>query len=127
MRADDSGFTIVEALVAFAILSVVLMSLYGASGTALHSVGRAQNVDEALLLARSKLAEIAAKGTVVSETSGGAFAGTDKRWKLDAKDIDPQDEGALRLQEIHLEIMWQEDGSDRSLAVATRHLGRALQ
>ena len=123
MKRGEAGFTIMEALVAFAILSLMLVAIYAASGTALRGVGRAQGVERAVLLAQSKLAEIAALRTTFPATSKGSFAGTQVRWRIDATDVHMNAMGALRLQDIHLELTWPEDDATRTIAVDTRHLG----
>lgn len=52
------GFTLVEVLVALAILSVTIVLLYGAIGDAAHRLSQSQAESEAAGLAQSKLDEI---------------------------------------------------------------------
>jgi general secretion pathway protein I len=125
--SHDDGFTIVEALVAFALLSLMLIAIYAASGTALRGVDRAHFAERAVLLAESKLAEIDAMRTSLPETSTGLFPGTDVRWRIDAKEVDLKDPGMLRLQELRLELVWNQDGARRQLIVNARHLGQVRE
>lgn len=121
----DDGFTIMETLVAFALLSLLLVSLYGAGGTALKGVGRASGVDRAVMLAESKLAEFASMRSALPDSSRGTFAGTSIQWRMETKPVTGIGAANLRLQEVHLELNWTEEGSEKRLAVDTRHLGSA--
>lgn len=123
----DGGFTIMETLVAFALLSLLLVSLYGAGGTALKSADRATGIDRAVMLAESKLAEFTAMRTALPDSGRGTFAGTGVAWRMEARPIAGVGAANLHLQEVHLELSWTEDGHDKRLAVDTRHLGRAAQ
>lgn len=62
MKARASGFTLVEIMIALAILSIGLVSLYAAQGNSLRASGQAEQVQTASLLARqlmtSKMLEI---------------------------------------------------------------------
>lgn len=120
---SESGFTVIEALVALGVLSVVLVSIYGASGTALRGVERAQGTDRAIQLAESKLAELGALRTVLPDTSKGTFPGTGVDWRVEAKDLVAGDGGPVRVQDVHLELIWSEGNARKTLAVDTRHLG----
>ncbi len=51
------GFTLLEIMVALAILAVGMLSLIGAQGNALRASGRAENIQTATLLARQKMTE----------------------------------------------------------------------
>ena len=72
----EEGFTLVEALVAFAILAVVLISLYEAMGTGLRSFGAAAKVEEAVLIAQSQLDRIVALNHLPQQREG-KIAGTE--------------------------------------------------
>jgi general secretion pathway protein I len=58
----EAGFTLVEVVVAFAILSIVLLTLFGGISTALVGDGRAEFTRGALRLAKAEL-ETAGVGT----------------------------------------------------------------
>ena len=76
------GFTLIEALVALAILAVGFAALMQAFGSGLAGLDRAQNHTLAALQARSKLAEV---GSVISLEEGlheGDFE-NGGRWRVD--------------------------------------------
>lgn len=56
-RSWASGFTLVEIMIALAILSIGLLSLYTAQGNSLRASGRAEDIQTASLLARQLMAQ----------------------------------------------------------------------
>lgn len=114
------GFTLVEALVALAIMSVTLVALYGAIGTSLNGLARSARYDEAVLIAESRLAELAAL-RVLPASLEGTVDGSGHRWRIEpvAEPADPNEitGSALRRQRIKLTIGWQEDGRERTIMV----------
>ena len=73
---NERGFTLVEALIAFAILAVVLVALYESMGTSLSGLARAGRFDEAVLIAESRLAELDAMTTLPEAPFENAVEGT---------------------------------------------------
>lgn len=51
------GFTLIEIMIALAILSISLVSIYVAQGNSLRASGRAENIQTASMLARQKMTE----------------------------------------------------------------------
>src|SRR5262245_19135816 len=51
------GFTLLEIMIALVILSLSLLSLYGAMGNSLNASRMAEGTDQAVLLARQKMSE----------------------------------------------------------------------
>jgi hypothetical protein len=121
VSARDDGFTILEALVAFAILASVLMALYGAGGLSVRLIGDGGREREAILLLRSKLDELKAIPDPLPPAANGAFAASDFSWRLETRDLPSRhaDGRGLRLQSVHLTISWPRG----SRSVETRHLG----
>ena len=126
MMQGEGGFTLIETLVALAILSVVLVILYGAGATSLVSSTHISNIDRAVLLAQSKLDDLATMSTPLPVRTSGTFPGTDIRWIETAKAIpDNISVTAMVLQDVHLELLWNNGLHHQSLDVETRHLGSA--
>lgn len=123
MTRADAGYTVLEAMVAFAILSVVLVSLYGAAGTSLRAVDRGTRLQVVALLAQSKLDELAVIRDVLPETSKGTFSNSDVSWRVDAQTIDPTNVTSLRLQNVHLILNWSDGFGSETFDLQTRHLG----
>ena len=122
MSTREEGFTILEALVAFAILAAVLCALYEVSATSLRLIGESSDARRAAMLAQSKLDEIAAIRMPLPPSSGGTFSGSDVTWRMEARDLPSLRAGAssLHLQSVRLTLGWP---GGRPLVVETRHLG----
>lgn len=87
-RRRGAGFTLLEVMVALAILSMGLMALSDVVGGALRNHVRASQLDVATLLARGKMAEL------------------EDRFELKGfSDFDQQEEGTFE-KEGHPEIRW---------------------
>jgi len=122
MTAREQGFTIFEALVAFAILASVISALYAVSGTSLRLIGESDRMERAALLAQSKLDELASIRSPLPATDSGTFAGSDVAWRVETSDLPSSKAGptAFRLQAVKLILRWP---GSRPLVVETRHLG----
>jgi general secretion pathway protein I len=88
-----SGFTLLEVMVALAVLAGALMALADLSGSALRNFGYSRDLSVATLLARGKMAEIEEKYedsgfTDFDEAESGTFADQGQpgiRWNLELK------------------------------------------
>lgn len=93
----DAGFTLIEALVALAILGVALAAVLRAYGAGFRAAERAEAQTQALLIAESKLAEAAATVREAGELRGteGAYA-----WRVTAAphEAEGADKPLLRLE-----------------------------
>ena len=79
-RQGDAGFTLLEVLVAFAILAVMMVPILQVFGNGLGVTGTARGYAEGALLARSKLAELTA-GKLMEGDSSGNFDERGYRWR----------------------------------------------
>ena len=118
----ERGFSLVEALIAFAILAVTLVALYEAMGTGVRGLSRSNKVDVAVLVAQSKLAELATLKIAPQAPLEGTIAGAGFRWRVDmvAEKGPPSPELAaspLRPLRIKLSIFWYENGRARAIAI----------
>ncbi|MBL7684430.1 MAG: type II secretion system protein [Deltaproteobacteria bacterium] len=71
MRRYFTGFTLLEIMIAMAILSISLLALYSSMGNSLRASGMAEEMSQAMQLARLKMSEISLD--VESEMARGAF------------------------------------------------------
>ena len=81
MRRRDAGFTLVEVLVAFTIVTIVLAALYQAIAGAYRGYARAQVREQTLALARAQLEAVGIEGPLQSGESTGTYA-TGVVWHL---------------------------------------------
>lgn len=100
------GFTLLEVMVALAILALALTAIVGINGNAIRSHGYAKRVTVATMLARSKMADIESKyieegfTSDFDQTMEGNFSDegwSDFRWKAEIvkPDIDAANASAL--------------------------------
>src|SRR5258708_16682561 len=92
MRRRDAGFTVVEVIVAFAIVIVILAALYQAIAGAYRGYARAQVREQTLALARAQLEAVGIEGPLQPGESTGKYA-TGVAWRLA---VEPADTAAYR-------------------------------
>jgi general secretion pathway protein I len=133
MKYRDDGFTLIETLIALAILSVSLVTFYGIGATSMRANSHLSKIEVALLLAHSKLDEIASRDEMLEAHTSGKFPGTDFHWDITANTTQPSQhttynlQSSTTIQDVHLAILWREGLIDQTISVDTRHLGvRAL-
>ena len=125
MSKGDDGYTIVEALCAFAILAIGLTALYGAAGPIVGSIDRVSNMQSALLFAQSKLDEIAVSNAPLASNASGHFENTNISWTIATRDVSSlrDKQFHVTLQDVHLSLTWPSGLRTQSLSFDTRHLG----
>lgn len=107
-RRTNRGFTLVEVLIAFAILAVTLTALIQAFSQGLRSLEVAEDYATATMLARSKMAEIGPLIAVEESEFTGEFE-NGWQWRVEivpfADDGDPDVElGAVTLFDVNVAI-----------------------
>jgi|GEM_PF-1531908 len=84
----QQGFTLVEALIAFAILALVLLAAWRTAGTGLRAIDAAANNEAAVLAAQSEMDRIVALGRLPAEREG-RIEGTPYAWEVELLPGDP--------------------------------------
>ncbi len=123
MHADrgEAGFTLLEALIAFAIAALALAALLQGALTGLRATQAATRTEEALARARSRLAALGA--TPIAPTDrrgddGGGFA-----WRL--RVVPAATSGGLTLFNVTVVVGWRDGGTPREVRLETQRLGPA--
>lgn len=119
------GFSLLEMVVAVAILGISLGALYQAAGGATRTVAIDEKTAYAVELARSLLANYAsvplAGMNEAGETSGGF------EWTVVAAPIELEEESPLAagvLQHINVVVSWADAGRERKIALDSVVAGR---
>lgn len=128
------GFSLLEVLVAFAVLAISLGVIMRIFAQGLDRVGDSDAYARAVTLAESKIAQVGAgiplqEGETSGETEGGL------RWRLRLEPYDPdQDKGGakgtvtdvtpVRLLRVEVEVLWGRAAAPRSVRLATVRLAR---
>jgi general secretion pathway protein I len=134
-----AGFSLLEVLVAFVILSLVVTALFGLFGGALRNASTAADWSRALLVAQSRLAEAAS----VQPLKEGSAAGTEEDGRISWQttvapyvvpdpnpDLERASESmATRLYRVSVEVRYTGDnGKARTYSLSTVKVGaKSLQ
>jgi general secretion pathway protein I len=122
---EESGFTIVEVLVALLVLALSLSVLFDIISISLGRVGNAEKLTEATLVAQSVLARVGADMPLQEGETAGRYD-NGLRWRVHVKPFgDAADRQAWPVTpyEISAEILWAEGARERSIILTTLRLG----
>ena len=128
-RRRSRGFTLVEILVALAVLGVVGGALLQLFHGSLRNVALSADYSRAALLARSKLAELEAREVFVTGEEQGRFD-DHYHWYLRTVDYAESEEapstpGPLAPLAVSLSVGWHDGDTERWYTVQTLLLARA--
>jgi general secretion pathway protein I len=109
-RSHSSGFTLLEVLVAVAVIATALVSLLALHGRNIQIVAYDQRLNRATLLAQDLMTRtIVAEGFPDPTRSSGDFANDrDYRWELEIL-RGPSRELEDEIREIHVRVYWDVD------------------
>ena len=121
----EAGFTLVEVIVALAILSAGLSLLLGLISNSLRQTASAQRMARASSLAQSLMAEAGTDLAIRAEVRDGQYP-NGYRWHLKMQPYDSTRDNEDRpfgLYSISAEVEWEEGTERRSFALSTLRLG----
>ena len=122
---SEAGFTLVEVIVALAILALGLSVLLESISGSLRRTATAARMAEAGALAQSLLAEVGTDLAIKPAESFGEFP-NGYRWHLKMQpygEANEREEWPVGAYQISTEVEWEEGGSRRSYALTTLRLG----
>jgi general secretion pathway protein I len=126
----EAGFTLVEVIVALAILSVGLSALLGMISGGLQQTTNAERKAEAGSLAQSLMAQVGTEWPIKSEERDGQFPNGYK-WHLKVHQYGSEqerEEWPVGLYAISTEVEWDDSTQRRSYELTTLRVGpRAAQ
>jgi general secretion pathway protein I len=121
----DAGFTLVEVIVALAMLSLGLSVLLGLISSSLRQSANAERTAEAGSLAQSLMAEVGTDLPIKSDERDGQFP-NGYRWHLKIQpygDAREREEWPVGVYTISTEVEWEEGTQRRAYALTTLRLG----
>ena len=134
MRTKESGFSLLEVLVAFVILSLVATALFRLFGGALGNAAAASEWSRALLVAQTRLAVAASALPLRESTDQGSETDGRVRWETKVAPYTPPNttddleraSEALpaRLYRVSVDVRFPSDnGGERIVSLSTLKLG----
>ena len=121
----ESGFTLIEILVTLAILTLTMPALVRSFGQAQREQALAENKTTALYLLKYQMALIESEGFPEIGSDSGEFGeGSRYTWASEIADVESEEVEGLR--SISLTVIWQEQGKEKSISVATLVSDRQL-
>ena len=132
--ARARGYTLLEVIVAFALLAMALTLLLGSLSGAARQVRWSSDAGRAALYAQSLMDQVGVGQPVRPGQRSGEFENGRYRWTLgiapwrDAQlpaSNQPIDPNAMRLVEVQLAVEWGEGGGGRRLLLRTLRSGNA--
>lgn len=116
-QRTERGFTLIEVLVAIAIISIGVLAL-GANTTSITRSNRlSANTTIAVNLAQEKLEEAKAQPSLANGTFTDAPPGP--RRSIFARTLAISDSPEAGLKQVDVTVTWMEYGVDRSVALST--------
>ncbi len=120
LLSDDDGYTLIEVLVALAILSLSAATLFAIFGQSIARTEETEKEMAARTLAQSLLAQANAYQPLPFGKQGGLAPG-DLSWQLIVKPFDQHDD---KIAPVHAAIVtatvtWRRNDGDRSLTLST--------
>lgn len=135
-RAGQRGYTLLEVIVAFALLAAALTLLLGSLSGAAKQVRWSADAGRAALYAQSLMDQVGVGQALTPGQRSGDFENGRYRWTLgiapwrDAQlpaSNQPIDPNAMRLFEVQLAVEWGEGGSGRRLLLRSLRSSTAGQ
>ncbi len=110
-RGRDRGFTLIEVVVAFAILAFTLAAAYGVFADASRAVASGERYGVALALAESRLAEVDAAAAGDIWDGKGEF-GESYFWRVETRALDngPPDNVRVEPVVVSVTVNWEAGG-----------------
>ena len=132
LEARDSGFTLLEVVIALAIAALALGVLFETGATSVRATRTAARIEHAISLARSRLA-LAARSTPLAPGDWQGEEGSGFHWHLRVRAAAAMTPEAplpgarsspLTLYAISVSVSWPQEGAWRDVQLQTARLGR---
>lgn len=126
-RQRQRGFSLIEVLVAFAILALAVSVILSLLATGLRNTGVAGEYGVALALAESKMAELQGMDTarLQPQSSEGLFDGR-YQWRSEVRHRDDMASGVagVAMYGLAVQVRWGEAARVRVIDLSTLRVGR---
>ena len=123
-RENNPGFTLLEVLVAVAIMGMALAVLLGSVNKNLTLTSESRNLTVASTLAQKKMTEIESQGVPEEGEEEGEFEGfPDFKWRLVVERLEIPDLGeSIDARKLKLTVIWEEGRKNLEVDMAISRL-----
>lgn len=121
---ENKGFSLLEVMVALAILGMALVAIFGLFSGGLQAARLVKDYDQALLYAQQKLEELNHSPTLRPKVERGEFEGSHYRWDTEVspysgKDWEDKGDSSVKLLHIQVKVSWPSRRGERTLELNT--------
>ena len=125
MRNKASGFSLIEVLVAFTILTVSVGALLVAFSGGVRNTVMTRDYTQAVIIAESRLAETGITHRLSQEEESEGSDG-DFSWKKVIRPLDKEPFGPWQLYEVSVSVTWKTLNGDRTFQLQSLRWGQDL-
>jgi len=122
---DNKGFSLLEVIVALAIMAIGYMTVFNLFSVSIKSLGVSDQYQRAVDLANSKLSAIEMLNYETDATSGTFENEENFQWALDIQPyespLNDPDEN-IELSKVTLKVLWQDNQKSRNVELVTLKL-----
>lgn len=121
----NEGFSLLEVIVALAIMAVGFVTVLQLFSGSIRSVGLSEQYLKAVTLGNSKLNQLELTGFNPDDTSGTFEGDETYRWELNLRPYDSplnNPDKKIELLEVILKVLWNDSGAERDIELATIQL-----
>ncbi len=111
VQLRQGGFTLLEVMVAVAILAMVLVTLLGVKNRSTEDVMLADHITTATLLAKRVMTDTLASGQLKETEDQGEFEEDefqDYTWKKTISPMQLEGAGGVKITEVRVAVLWKE-------------------
>jgi general secretion pathway protein I len=108
---NSEGFTLLEVMVAVAILAMVLVSLLGLKNRSTEDVMFSEHITTATLLAKRVMTETLMSSPLTQNEDEGKFPEDefkDYTWKKTISPMQFEGSGGVKIMEVRVAVLWEE-------------------
>jgi general secretion pathway protein I len=128
LQAANAGFTLLEVMVALAVLAVGIAAVLELFGGGLRLTTKSSRRTQAVVYAQNVMDHLLAQSTLEDGDDGGQFPG-EFSWRTQVYEIRPDDDAStlqqksqnqpefFRLKQINVEVYWSEGVGEQSYAL----------
>ena len=123
-RTRQSGFTLIEVMIALVLVAIALVSLVNASGQSAYNAGYLKELTLAQWIAENKAAEYLLKNSFPARgRTEGEVSMADQQWRWQVKVSDTRDR---RLRRLDITVIREDGEFEKPLASLVSFVGQPL-